>query len=170
MDCHLLLAILNSTVVNFYHKYRFLDLEKELFQKILIANCKQLPIVFAANPTLEKEITILSKMMIGLVEDVKQIEATFIKLISAKFELEKPSNILENWPALDFKGFLQELKKAKVALTLGEEAEWLTYFTEQQAKARALQAQIDKTDKEIDALVYQLYGLTEEEVRVVEGR
>ena len=170
LDCHLLLAILNSTVVNFYHKYRFLDLEKELFQKILIANCKQLPIVFAANPTLEKEITILSKMMIGLVEDVKQIEATFIKLISAKFELEKPSNKLENWPALDFKGFLQELKKAKVALTLGEEAEWLTYFTEQQAKARALQAQIDKTDKEIDALVYQLYGLTEEEVRVVEGR
>jgi len=26
-----------------------------------------------------------------------------------------------------------------------------------------------KTDKEIDALVYQLYGLTKEEVRVVEG-
>jgi len=30
-------------------------------------------------------------------------------------------------------------------------------------------AQIAATDKEIDALVYELYGLTEEEIRVVEG-
>jgi len=29
--------------------------------------------------------------------------------------------------------------------------------------------QIQATDKEIDALVYELYGLTEEEIRVVEG-
>jgi hypothetical protein len=32
-----------------------------------------------------------------------------------------------------------------------------------------LQRQIDTTDGEIDALVYQLYGLTEEEIRIVEG-
>jgi hypothetical protein len=29
--------------------------------------------------------------------------------------------------------------------------------------------QIDKTDREIDALVYALYGIMEEVVRVVEG-
>jgi len=53
---------------------------------------------------------------------------------------------------------------------LPKKVEWLGYFTEQQAKARALQAQIDKTDAAIDALVYELYGLTEEEVKVVEGK
>jgi type II restriction/modification system DNA methylase subunit YeeA len=31
-----------------------------------------------------------------------------------------------------------------------------------------LQSQIDKMDKEIDQLVYQLYGLTEEEIKIVE--
>ena len=31
-----------------------------------------------------------------------------------------------------------------------------------------LQRQIDATDQQIDALVYQLYGLTEEEIRIVE--
>ena len=31
------------------------------------------------------------------------------------------------------------------------------------------QRQIDATDKEIDKLVYNLYGLTEEEIRIVEG-
>lgn len=39
-----LLSILNSKLVNFYHKYMFLDIEKELFQKILIENCRKLPI------------------------------------------------------------------------------------------------------------------------------
>jgi hypothetical protein len=32
-----------------------------------------------------------------------------------------------------------------------------------------LQRQIDVTDRQIDQLVYQLYGLTEEEIRIVEG-
>jgi hypothetical protein len=32
-----------------------------------------------------------------------------------------------------------------------------------------LQPQIEITDKQIDALVYELYGLTEEEIRIVEG-
>lgn len=32
-----------------------------------------------------------------------------------------------------------------------------------------LQRQIDATDRQIDALVYELYGLTEEEIKIVEG-
>jgi hypothetical protein len=32
-----------------------------------------------------------------------------------------------------------------------------------------LQRQIDATDRQIDVLVYELYGLTEEEIRIVEG-
>jgi hypothetical protein len=32
-----------------------------------------------------------------------------------------------------------------------------------------LQRQIDSTDEQIDRLVYELYGLTEEEIQIVEG-
>lgn len=34
----------------------------------------------------------------------------------------------------------------------------------------ALQRQIDATDRQIDQLVYELYGLTEEEIKIVEGQ
>ncbi len=34
----------------------------------------------------------------------------------------------------------------------------------------ALQRQIEATDRQIDALVYELYGLTEEEIGIVERR
>jgi hypothetical protein len=33
-----------------------------------------------------------------------------------------------------------------------------------------LQRQIDTTDHQIDQLVYELYGLTEKEIQIVEGR
>ncbi len=34
----------------------------------------------------------------------------------------------------------------------------------------SLNRTIEATDKQIDALVYELYGLTDEEIRVVEGK
>ena len=33
-----------------------------------------------------------------------------------------------------------------------------------------IQRQIEKTDREIDEIVYKLYGLTEEEIKIVEGK
>ena len=36
------------------------------------------------------------------------------------------------------------------------------------AAQTALQRQLDATDRQIDQLVYQLYGLTDEEIKIVE--
>jgi len=54
-------------------------------------------------------------------------------------------------------------------MKLSEQAEWMQYFNEQKQKAQTLKAEIDKTDKEIDKMVYELYGLSEEEIKIVEG-
>jgi hypothetical protein len=45
----------------------------------------------------------------------------------------------------------------------------MSYFNEQKQKALALQSEITRIDAEIDQLVYELYGLTEEEIKIVEG-
>ena len=39
-----------------------------------------------------------------------------------------------------------------------------------QHEQTVLQRQIEAVDRQIDALVYELYGLTEEEIAIVEGR
>jgi hypothetical protein len=39
-----ILALLNSRIISFYHKFKYLDTEKNVFPKILIANCKKFPI------------------------------------------------------------------------------------------------------------------------------
>lgn len=62
------------------------------------------------------------------------------------------------------------MNKQKIAWSLPEESEWLEHFTQEQATARVLRQEIEKTDREIDRMVYELYGLTEAEIALVEGR
>ncbi len=79
-------------------------------------------------------------------------------------------NIDEEVVATDFKTFLKELKKKKITLTLKDQDEWEEYFGTYQKELLEIKAQIDTTDKQIDEMVYALYGLSEDEVAVVEGR
>ncbi len=46
--------------------------------------------------------------------------------------------------------------------------EWMEVFETKRGEAQTLKAEIDKTDAEIDAMVYEL-GLSEEEIKIVEG-
>lgn len=50
-----------------------------------------------------------------------------------------------------------------------KKAEWEDYFIQEQQKAQAIKSQINSTDKEIDQMVYELYGLTQEEIDTVEN-
>lgn len=43
-------------------------------------------------------------------------------------------------------------------------------FRERLRELELLQREIESTDRSIDRLVYELYGLTGEEIRIVEGK
>jgi hypothetical protein len=94
----------------------------------------------------------------------------FLKRLTTNFEIEKLSKKLEAFYQYDFKTFLKELKNKKVTLSLIQQDEWEEYFEAYQKELLDLQAQIDATDREIDLMVYELYGLSEDEVALVEGR
>ncbi len=81
----------------------------------------------------------------------------------------KITSTLETFDALDFAGFVAELKKQKIKLSLVQQDEWEEYFGQYKAELNEISAQISATDKEIDKRVYALYGLTEEEIRVIEA-
>ncbi|MDO9275417.1 MAG: TaqI-like C-terminal specificity domain-containing protein, partial [Lutibacter sp.] len=188
-----IIGILNSTLINFYHKYRFLDLEKELFQKILIANCKSLPIKNIPN-NYENNIISNVDLIINLNKELQEQSQKFQRTLEREFfdkgfkplankELKplanqanyvaNPANSLpkklQDWYLLSYGDFIKELEKKKVKLSLSQKAEWEDYFLQESKKALALKNNIDTTDKEIDAMVYELYGLTEEEISIVEN-
>ena len=47
--------------------------------------------------------------------------------------------------------------------------EWMDAFETKKKEAQGLQSQINQIEKEIDQMVYELYGLTEEEINIVEN-
>ncbi len=124
----------------------------------------QIPI---ANTT--KELAALADEILLYNKDLQVIVGKFQRMIQRKFELEELPAKLQNWHLLTYKEFTTELSKKKIKLTLAQEAEWEDYFAAEQAKALAIKQQIDLTDRKIDRLVYEIYGLTEEEVGIVEG-
>lgn len=107
-------------------------------------------------------------------ENHQKIKSKFLMYFSLQYHLEKLTMKLYNWDLLDFSDFIKELNKAIKAvkgtpLTKKDEFEWMELFEENKKKALELKSQIDQTDKEIDRMVYELYGLTEEEIQIVEN-
>ncbi len=163
-----LLGILNSSLIGFYFRKKYNRVDKT-FPEIRIYELRALPVVFGTDKEQEKLAANVDKI-IGLKKNEFVLASKFTRLLQRKFTLEKLPKKLQSWHTLTFAEFVKELKKKKIKLGLAEEAEWEDYFETEKAKALAIQSTIDQTDKEIDQMVYALYGLTEEEIRIVEER
>ena len=111
----------------------------------------------------------LAEQMLSLHSQLQQKRHRFLRRLQDNLGIAKITAALEHFDELDFKAFVAELKKQKVALSLAQQDEWEDYFNQYKADCNVLTAQIAATDKEIDQMVYQLYGLTEDEIKVVEG-
>jgi REP element-mobilizing transposase RayT len=181
-DSKALLGVLNSAVSYFFIKNTastksggFFEYKPMYISQFPIPKDIEKPALIELVDKIETEL-----------KNSNQTVAGFLQLLQSKFDLEKPSTKLQQWPSLDFKGFLAEVEKGRKAsastrghvplskkedyipLPLAEQAQWMAYFNDEKAKANALQSEIDRIDKEIDAMVYQLYGLTPEEIAIVE--
>ena len=107
--------------------------------------------------------------MLSLNADLQQKRQRFLRRLQDNLGVQKVTAALEHFDELDFKAFVTELKKQKISLSLSRQDEWEDYFNQYKADCNALSTQIAVTDKEIDRMVYDLYGLTEDEIKVVEG-
>ena len=106
--------------------------------------------------------------MLSLNKELQEQTQKFQRSLERKFALSELPKKLQDWYLLSYAEFIKELEKKKIKLSLSEEAEWETYFSTEAKKALELKAQIEKTDKEIDQMVYALYELTEDEIQIVE--
>lgn len=161
------LAVMTSSLMSFFFRNFYSEFD-DLFPKVKLKHFKSLPI-HKSLVDINEELSNLSDERLNRTSDYFNLIESLAELLLSKFDIDKLSRKLQSWHELTFKQFLKELKKKKIKLTLVEEAEWMEYFNQQKAQADALKTQIAQTDMEIDRMVYELYGLSEEEMRVVEG-
>jgi ferredoxin-NADP reductase len=106
--------------------------------------------------------------MLSLNNELQETSQRFQRTLQRKFELAELPGKLQEWYLLSYADFIKELGKKKIKLSLSQEAEWEEYFVQEAKRAQELKATIDATDKAIDQMVYELYGLTDE-IGIVDG-
>lgn len=161
-----ILCVLNSSLIKKYWLSKYSD-SKQLFPKIKGYQLKELPIkqipLSAQQPFIEK-----ADLMLSLNSELQTKQQRFLNRLKENFDGVKITGALTKFDESDFKTFVSELKKQKIALSLKQQDEWEEYFNDYKSECNQLSAQITETDKSIDTMVYELYGLTEEEIEIVE--
>jgi hypothetical protein len=77
---------------------------------------------------------------------------------------------LQNFWLLDFAAFRAELTRAfKTEIPVKDRDGWEKYLAEKSAEMLALTAQIEAAEREIDAIVYKLFHLTPDEIKLLEA-
>jgi len=162
------LVLLNSKLLGWYHNNTSPKAKKGLFPKILVNDIRNIPLV-PLSQELQKPLIEKSNKMLELNSALQKINQNFLKVLKNTLSLNKVSKKIQNWHNLEENTFLSELDKAKLKLGLTQKGEWLQYFTQEKNKAYDLQLKIQEIDQAIDSMVYKLYDLTEEEIRIVEN-
>ncbi len=161
-----LLCIINSKLAWFFFKDvcvmrsgGYVEVKPQYFEQFPV----HLPI--DEKPLNEKADIILMKS-----KELYELKTDFLNFFKSELEPEKITNKLENWYELDWDPFKKEMIKCKVKeLSLKERKEWQDYFIEHKEKANKLKSIITATDKQIDQLVYKLYNLNDDEIKIVNG-
>ena len=160
------LAILNSKIMWFFLKNTGTELGGGYF-RFKTNYLKPFPLPGISNNSNDLINSVNSQLNSN--KELQSISRKFQNSLKRKFVLDDISQKLENWYLLSYSDFIKELAKKKIKLSLSDEAEWEEYFNTESKKALELKSKINATDKEIDQMVYKLYDLTEEEIKIVEG-
>jgi len=153
--------------MSYYFKFATAKSVRQMFPKIILNDLRKFPIKDCGA---EEQNKFIAEVDVVLLKNIELIDVNtkFLTLLKTAFPIEAISNKLNNWHELDWKTFVSELSKKKIKMTAEQEEKWLDRFNRMSAQAREIKQVIDRTDKEIDQMVYKLYGLTEDEMKIVE--
>ncbi|MFA6570508.1 MAG: TaqI-like C-terminal specificity domain-containing protein, partial [Bacteroidota bacterium] len=162
VDNKYLLVILNSKLMNFYFAHNYKDIHIKP-RYLAILPFKKI------GKNHQQSFIALADLMLDKNKELQQIRKAYLEFVKGQFGITKPTTKLQEWYNLSFEEFVKELEKSKVKLTTTQKFDLKPLFDREQEKALEIKAIIETTDKKIDQMVYTLYGLTEEEIRIVEG-
>lgn len=129
---------------------------------------EQLPI-YPATPEQQQPFTEKADHMLQLNQELQEELNGFNHWIHKEFNVDKLSKKLEKYYELSEYEFIDELRKKKVDTKSRKNREYLEReFTESLAIIKPLLNDIEKTDSEINQMVYELYELNEDEIKIIE--
>ena len=163
-----LTAILNSKLGNFLATLYCNKLGESAMRYFKVF-MNEIPLVL---PTSDDAIQ-LKQLALAISDKMDQwirAKQKVVATVMREFHLQDISRRLTNIDQIDWDGFLGELKRHKVSLSLEDRDEWASWLEKCQAAFKQLHDEIETVDHEIDRRVYGLYQLTEDEIAVIEAK
>ena len=169
-----LLAVLNSNLSWFYFGHICTALRGGIWRLLLQSiYIETLPIP-AASDAQKAALGALAEKAQSCAEQRYTLQQSITRRIpdiSANPAAAKLSNRLKSWWELpDFAAFQKEVKKTlKADIPPKERNEWESWISDTRSQINALSAQIQSTEDEINAAVYELFDLTPDEIILLEA-
>ena len=160
-------CLLNSTLVNWY-VYRFIFAKAIRTMHFDSTVTSRIPIPKISYDA-QRAFIETANAMLELNKQLCDTTRKFLRFLDAAHHPKSLSNRLELFYDLDFSAFVAELQKQGVKLTKTEQKEFLEFFETEKARAADLRQQIAQADAELDNMIYALYGLTDDEIAIIEG-
>lgn len=161
-------ALLSSKTLFFVFKFLGTPLQGNFYNlsKIFL---EQLPICHAS---IEKQQFFIERAdkMLQLNQELQKEVNGFKHWIQKEFNVEKLSKKLDKYYELSVATFIDELRNKKVNTKSRKNREYLEQeFAESLVIINPLLQKIKETDNEIDQMVYELYDLTDVEIKIIEN-
>ncbi|OQX81833.1 MAG: hypothetical protein B6D61_00175 [Bacteroidetes bacterium 4484_249] len=160
-------SVLSSKLVQWYLEFdlRLLGKNSIQYSKIFVENT---PIPIPDKETLRR-FTNNSGIILQKDNKLREKKTKFLNRVRDNFELKKLSKKLDGFYDYGFRTFVEELKKLNIKLSLNDQVEWEDFFNTYKSEINNLQSEISLVINDTDRMVYMLYELTEEEIKIIEG-
>jgi len=165
-----ILCCLNSTLLSKYARNKYIQTAlRGGYIELRVNQVKELPIP-KIPIEIEEYFIIKADLMLELNKKLQTTKQNFYNELG----LDKLSNKLQKFEELEFDEFVREFTKAKKIKFADKLAErnfkndWSALFENDKKEVLQIQNQINITDYEIDQMVYKLYDLSDDEIKIVE--
>ncbi|GHT34347.1 hypothetical protein FACS189427_01500 [Planctomycetales bacterium] len=161
------LALLNSKLLDFRYKtigkqtgggiYEYFENGVGKLPLPMISKAKQKPFIK------------LVEQMIPLQQELGKKRNSNAEALPFQIKGTRVTTVLRRMDELNFEQFSAEIERQGLAIPEHKIPMWRDLFEEECHPCRTLREQIAEVDKQLNRLVYDLYALTADEVKIVEG-
>ncbi len=161
-----ILALLNSKLLNFWHKSNAKQTGNGVFEYVpnVIEKIPIPDISSEYQQLLAQKAEKMTELNNKLCSETQKAH----EIIELEYKPKKLTQKLEVFYSLGLNPFLEELQKQGVKLSLSQKEDLMSWYKTKSEHLNGLKTQIEVLDNEIDQEVYKLYGLTQDEIKIIE--
>lgn len=164
-DLRYVLGILNSNLVNYLFQKKYVDIN------IKSVYLEAIPIKKLEHNDKNREFRnkFIEKVNF-IVEQNNAFDAKhgkFLFRLGNTFGMEKISTKIQNFYEMPYNLFINEIRKSS-KIRLKDQDEWEGYFEQYKSELIDIIRQIEATDRELNQMVYELYGISSDEIKTIE--